>query len=179
MSLLNWLTKGQSRTGSDSRDISRLVTFRDTENTNGNRYEVYRAKSKADAMAFLRSQEVREERRYIVVETPEGNLGKDLIMIFNEATNTRIEFGERRQLEKPATTPGRCARCGYTVLTAGAVGIAPGVTESYTLVLHDELKEKGVGFVCAKCKTLWCPFCVSSGEPVCATCGERMRLYTE
>jgi len=159
--------------------VSRLATFRETENTNGNRYEVYRAKSKVDALAFLRGQEVKEERRYIVVETPEGNFGKDLIMIFDEATNTKIEYGKRRPLDKPCTTPGRCARCGYTVLSAEAVGIAPGVAETHTLLLLDELKEKGVGFVCAKCRALHCPFCVGPGEPVCPTCGERMSLYTE
>ena len=179
MSLLDWMKKPQAPSGHETRDVSRLVTFRQTENTNGNRYEVYRAKSKADAMTFLRAQEVREERRYIVVETPEGNIGKDLIMIFNEATNTKIEYGERRPLDKPCMTPGRCVRCGYTVLPAGAVGIAPGVTETHTLLLLDELKEKGVGIVCAKCRALHCPFCVGTGEPVCPTCGERMSLYTE
>lgn len=179
MSLLTWLTKRPSPTARNPYDVSRLVTFRETENTNGNRYEVYRAKCKADAMAFLRAQEVREERRYIIVETPEGNFGKDLIMIFDEATNTKIEYGERRRLHKTCVTPGRCVRCGYTVLPAGAVGIAPGVAETHTLLLLDQLKEKGVGLVCARCKTLHCPFCVGSGEPVCPTCGERMGLYTE
>lgn len=179
MSIMIWLTKGQSRTDDRPREGSPLATFRETENTNGNRYEVYRAKSKADAMAFLRAQEVREERRYIVVETPEGNIGKDLIMIFNEATNTKIEYGERRPLDKLCTTPGRCVRCGYTVLSAAAVGIAPEVTETYTLLLLDELKEKGVGFVCAKCRALHCPFCVGSGEPVCPTCGTTLTLHRE
>ena len=179
MSFLKSMTKPRSPSGDDPRDVSRLATFRDTENTNGNRYEVYLAKSKADAIDFLRAQEVREERRYIVVETPEGNIGKDLIMIFNEATNTKIEYGERRPLDKPCTVPRRCVRCGYTVLPAGAVGIAPGVTETHTLLLLDELKEKGVGLVCATCKTLHCPFCVGSGELVCPTCRERLSLYTE
>jgi len=173
------MKKTQSPAGNRATDVSRLATFRETENTNGNRYEVYRAKSKVDALAFLRGQEVKEERRYIVVETPEGNFGKDLIMIFDEATNTKIEYGKRRPLDKPCTTPGRCARCGYTVLSAEAVGIAPGVAETHTLLLLDELKEKGVGFVCAKCRALHCPFCVGPGEPVCPTCGERMSLYTE
>jgi len=101
MSIMSWLTKTPSPAGPDSRDVSGPVTFRGTENTQGNRYEVYQARNRADALAFLREQVVREERRYIVVETPEGSIGKDLIMIFDEATNTKIEYGERRPLEKP------------------------------------------------------------------------------
>ena len=59
-------------------------TFVGIEETGGNRYEIYRSSSRAAALEFLRQQEIKEERRYVVVETPEGNFAKDLIAIFDE-----------------------------------------------------------------------------------------------
>lgn len=41
-------------------------------------YEVYRAESKADALAFLKGKTVTKELYYIEVETPEGNFGRDV-----------------------------------------------------------------------------------------------------
>lgn len=41
-------------------------------------YEVYRAKSKAQALAFLKTKKVRRKHYYIEVETPEGNFGRDI-----------------------------------------------------------------------------------------------------
>jgi hypothetical protein len=60
---------------------------------NGRMYEVYRADCLATAMRFLRSlpREDIPPRYYVIVETPEGNVGRDLEVIFNEATGDTIE----------------------------------------------------------------------------------------
>lgn len=41
-------------------------------------YEVYRAKSKQQALAFLKTKEVHKKLYYIEVETPEGIFGRDI-----------------------------------------------------------------------------------------------------
>ena len=47
-------------------------------------YEVYTAKSKMDALAFLEKKYIYQDRYYVIVETPEGNWGKDCMGIFEE-----------------------------------------------------------------------------------------------
>lgn len=47
-------------------------------------YEVYTARNKIDALAFLEKKKVERDRYYIIVETPEGNWGKDSMGIFKE-----------------------------------------------------------------------------------------------
>jgi hypothetical protein len=151
------------------------VTFREREVKDGNTYEVYTASSRAKAMVFLRETEVKEERTYLIVETPEGNLGKDLIMIFNEGTSAKIEFGTRKPLGKLTKSRTHCTKCGYSVLPAGRP--IPGATE---LIVLEELREGGVGFYCDRCATAWCPFCASSPDPqVCGLCGQKMSLLRE
>ena len=47
-------------------------------------YECYLAKNKADAMAFLNKKTVGKSLYYIVVDTPEGNFGRDINGIYEE-----------------------------------------------------------------------------------------------
>jgi hypothetical protein len=49
-----------------------------------NTYEVYTAKSKLEALQFLEQKQVMVPLYYIVVETPEGNWGKDQNGIYQE-----------------------------------------------------------------------------------------------
>ena len=46
-------------------------------------YEVYKAKSKQQALAFLKTKTVDREYYYIEVETPEGNFGRDINGIYD------------------------------------------------------------------------------------------------
>jgi hypothetical protein len=53
---------------------------------NGNVYEVYRSQNRATALSFLNAipQGVLPERHYVIVETPQGNVGKDMLGVFDE-----------------------------------------------------------------------------------------------
>ena len=159
------------------RKIPRVegVKFKEKEVTDGNTYEVYVATNRTRALEFLRAIDVNEERRYVVVETPCGNFGKDLIMIFDEGSSARIEYGVRRPLPKVTKSRTRCSRCGYPVLPAGPA--PPGARE---LILLEQMKELGVGFSCSGCGAAWCPFCVPEEElDKCQLCGHDMELYRE
>ncbi len=48
------------------------------------KYEIYRAKTAQEAREFLESKKVAERLSYIVVETPEGNWGKDIEGMYKE-----------------------------------------------------------------------------------------------
>jgi hypothetical protein len=65
------------------------VTFKEKETKPGpmgntQTYEVHTAPSKADALAFLETKTVTQDFLYIIVETPEGNWGKDKMGVFEE-----------------------------------------------------------------------------------------------
>ncbi len=134
----------------------------------GNRYEHYTAPSKSDALAFLREHEVKEPQCYVVVETPEGGLGKDIIGIYNRDTQENLELGVRRPLPKLEKSEVRCARCGYHVLKATA-----SIPDNPSI---DLLKSSGLGFYCGPCETAWCAFCLSAGSSpaACGICGADM-----
>lgn len=57
------------------------------EKTDGRRYEVYRSNTRAKALEFLTNIPTTEipQLFYIIVETPQGNVGKDLQGIFDES----------------------------------------------------------------------------------------------
>ena len=59
------------------------VFVREDRNSMGT-YLTYRAPSKADAMAFLSTQRITLPSYYVVVETPDGNYGKDIQGIYKE-----------------------------------------------------------------------------------------------
>jgi hypothetical protein len=45
-------------------------------------YEVYRAKNREHALAFLKSRRVEQEQYYVEVETPDGTFGRDMLGIY-------------------------------------------------------------------------------------------------
>ena len=47
-------------------------------------YEVYKAHSAQDAREFLDGKSVTERLRYIVLDSPEGNWGKDIERLYKE-----------------------------------------------------------------------------------------------
>jgi len=151
--------------------------YKETELTNGNTYDVYTAPSRIKALEFLRATDVMKERTYVIVETPDGNLGKDLIMIFDEGDSQKIEFGIRKPLPSPKKSKTHCTTCGYPVLPASRWPAGVNVKE---LLLLDQLRDKGVGFYCSTCQTCWCPFCVPTDSPeTCQLCGAHMDLYRQ
>lgn len=48
-------------------------------------YEVYTAKTKQEAISFLETKKIAELNYFIIVETPDGNWGKDCYAIFEES----------------------------------------------------------------------------------------------
>jgi hypothetical protein len=146
------------------------VKYKEKELTNGNTYEVYTATSRARALEFLRATDVRKERKYVIVETPDGSIGKDMIMI--EATSQNIEFGKRKPLKRMKKSRTHCTKCGYPVFPAGW-----SLSGAKELIGLDEMMEKGVGFLCSWCATAWCPFCVDTEAPeICQMCGGDLEL---
>ena len=55
-----------------------LVGFIKTENRKSYTYEIYKAPSREQALAFLKTKAVTKEMYYIEVETPDGTFGRDL-----------------------------------------------------------------------------------------------------
>jgi uncharacterized membrane protein YhaH (DUF805 family) len=66
--------------GGDAQQVTFLRETRDGSSV----WIVYKAPCKADAMAFLSRQYVDKSQYYVVVETPEGNFGKDKEGIYQE-----------------------------------------------------------------------------------------------
>jgi len=60
------------------------VTYQGTEKQGPHTYETYKAGSKEDALAFLKTKFVDKKLYYIVVETPDGNWGRDIQGIYQE-----------------------------------------------------------------------------------------------
>lgn len=58
------------------------VKFREKFNHNQGIYECYDAKTKADALEFLKQKEVSERLYYVCVYTPEGDYGRDIDGIY-------------------------------------------------------------------------------------------------
>ncbi|MFI5953058.1 hypothetical protein [Cryptosporangium sp. NPDC051539] len=111
--------------------------------------------SRAAALEFLRGCEVRDERVYVIAQSPEGNLGLDLVMIFEEVDGSFVEFAERSPLPAPQVSRENCHRCGYSVIP---VGRPPEGTTTITLAL-DDLETMGAGFRCPSCGALTCARC--------------------
>jgi hypothetical protein len=147
----------------------------------GNTYDVYRAATRSEALAFLRGLEVKEERRYAIVETPEGNIGKDFILIFDEKDSSTIELGQRKPLPKPQKSAGRCCSCGYPVIPYRKTpAFGPSVGRVTEFIIIAEAKESGAGYVCDSCVAICCAFCATPEKsPRCALCGSKMNPYDE
>jgi hypothetical protein len=121
------------------------------------------------------------------VETPEGNLGRDLIYIFRESDGSPIELGSRPRSRLPTPSDTLCAWCGHFVrprMIAIDDRVAGDVHTSYT---HDELRnlvDSGGGLRCRTCSLLQCAVCngLASADwrPEnlrCHTCGNGMSVH--
>ena len=60
------------------------ATYIRTDVQGQNTYEIYKAQSKSSALEFLKQKPVNKPLYYIIVETPEGNWGKDIEGIYQE-----------------------------------------------------------------------------------------------
>lgn len=67
-----------------STPVQKVEFLRHDKDNNKNVWMVYKASSKTDAMAFLSKQVVDRPSYYIIVETPEGNFGRDIDGIYQE-----------------------------------------------------------------------------------------------
>ncbi|GIJ46078.1 hypothetical protein Val02_29640 [Virgisporangium aliadipatigenens] len=144
--------------------------------------------SRAAALDFLRRCEIREERIYVIAENPEGNLGRDLIMIFEEADGAPVEIGERSPLPAPRHSDEDCARCGYPVIP-GALPELDGAATVRVAVALDGMARDGSGFRCADCGALGCAWCYRAvpqrtdgsghADPRCWLCGGRVDVLVE
>jgi len=65
-------------------DNRKEVVFLREDKDNDNLWVVYKASSKTDAMAFLSNLTVDRSSYFVVVETPEGNFGRDINGIYQE-----------------------------------------------------------------------------------------------
>jgi TPR repeat protein len=164
---------------------TRVLYSETVDNAQGH-YDVYKASSRDAALKFLRGKTVKEERQYVVVETPEGNFGRDFIMIFNESTGSMIEFVERIALSNLVKSSTRCTKCGYVVVPS----INLEATYNFQVkmwVSSEEIKSKGHGFYCQNCKTLWCSFCVpldadkflANSSLHCELCNKDLMYFVE
>lgn len=61
-------------------------------NNDGKKYEIYQSNNKTSAFNFLKSipKNIIPSLFYVIVETPEGNFGKDVDGVFNEKTGEEI-----------------------------------------------------------------------------------------
>ncbi|TQL69323.1 hypothetical protein FB381_3228 [Nocardioides albertanoniae] len=131
-----------------------------TESNSSGTYVVEKFPSRSSALDVLRGCDVRDERVYLIGETPEGNIGRDLVWIFEEQNGSFIEIAERTPLPEPVYSQTDCAHCGYTVLPMGDPGLSVDgpMTASYLLVSSD-VERAGQGFECEQCGALGCMHC--------------------
>ena len=71
-----------SRNNSSGNKMS--VRFKEKYSKGNFTYEIYQANSRADAQAFLGDRVVTQKFYYVVVETPEGNFGRDNMGMYQE-----------------------------------------------------------------------------------------------
>ncbi|THV41221.1 hypothetical protein [Glycomyces buryatensis] len=120
---------------------------------------------RAAALEFLRGCEVRDERVYVIAENPESNLGKDLVMIFEEFDGAFVEIAERSVLPTPELSREDCARCGYAVIPAqspGSSAITYGDGTVRWFASLDQMEMDGYGHQCQACGALACARCYRS-----------------
>ncbi|WP_406499837.1 hypothetical protein OG936_35030 [Streptomyces sp. NBC_00846] len=169
--------------------LSAGVHFKHTEKNDRATYHVHSGPNQQAALAFLRSTPIRDEFVYNIVETPEGNFGRDLIYLFREADGTPIEFAERPQNQSPTSSSTRCAWCGFVVVPCRIPlnDEMDGTVQVYRT--YDELMgllKTGGGFCCRSCSLLQCAVCSGlaraegkAREPVCLACGGKVSVQEE
>jgi uncharacterized protein YecA (UPF0149 family) len=62
-------------------------------------YKVYTGSTKQEAIEFLERQEVNEPSLYVIVETPEGNWGRDIAGIYDESADALTHSEQVRESE--------------------------------------------------------------------------------
>ncbi|ONH27290.1 hypothetical protein [Pseudofrankia asymbiotica] len=142
-------------------------------------FHVHRGPNREAALAFLRERPVREKLVYQIVETPQGNVGRDLIYIFEEKDGKPIEYGVRPRLAQPRPSTTHCAWCGFYVAPLRVDVATSGPSTATVYLTVAEMKDKGNGFRCEKCALLQCVFCTDfpptasvMGHPApCGSCG--------
>lgn len=158
-----------------------------TESMQGGTYHIHRGPNLAQAMTFLRRTPVTEPHVYMVVETPEGNVGRDFIYIFHEPAGTPIEHGPRPPLPEPAPSTTHCAWCGFYIEPIDMSSPVPDSTATVELFLSvQDILKAGYGFRCKSCDLLQCGLCsglatgvTESGgrEARCRSCGAAMPYH--
>ena len=119
-------------------------------------YEIFSAKTMDAALKYLRGREVKERDYYVIVETEDGNVGKDLISIFNEETGQIMEHGTRKPFNSLKPSATHCAKCGYDIIP---------IKEKINSLARfdmDDLIKHGRGFQCKGCNLLFCASCVDA-----------------
>lgn len=147
---------------------------------NGQVYEVSWVGTEAVALEYLRRRDVRQERYYVIVETPYRNFGRDMIMIFDEADGALIEIPERTPIPELTASPTHCARCGYTILPCTHFEFScddpdcghPWHTADFAQSA-DEVIRAGMGYRCTQCRSAACRACyeATGGENLATTDG--------
>ncbi|HJP80722.1 MAG TPA: hypothetical protein VJ914_41015 [Pseudonocardiaceae bacterium] len=165
------------------------IRFLKTQHNATATYQVYSGPSQRAALAFLRTTPVREELVYNIVETPEGNLGRDFIYIFRESDGTPIELVSRDQNTRPTPSDTRCAWCGYFIKPSMVPINEDNVGSLYTYHVYDDLRslvKVGGGLRCEGCSLLQCAVCNGLASPSwqpeqlrCRACGENLTMYQE
>lgn len=150
-------------------DVAQLeaeVPYVTTERKAAGTYEVRRADTRSMALTYLRARQVRDEKYYVIVETPAGNIGRDLIVIFEEPSGTEIDIAWREPLPIPQASRTACARCAYPVVPVGpqreAEAVArrfSGNVEIHVVASLDELASASGGYRCLECGNLACAAC--------------------
>jgi hypothetical protein len=154
-----------------------------TEVQNRSQYDVYEARNRKSALEALRLVEVKEPLSYVIVETPEGNLGRDLVSIFDEASGATVELVKRTPLPRKRVSPTHCANCGYFVLPAKSDQLD---IQTNIPVVHmsffstEDMTVRGLGFYCPSCATAWCSSCATlrGGDAICGICSGIMSIHT-
>jgi hypothetical protein len=177
---------GQPAAHQQGEESTDNVVYDHTKRVRGATYEVHRALNRKAALAFLRERDVKRELYYVVVETPAGNIGRDMIMIFDERTGERIEFGIRRPLPAPQPSSTDCARCGYPILPGHVPPLPAGVGSVQIYATYEEELTSGGGYRCQECGNLSCAICVEPSPPpgkrrapTCWCCSGEMTLHVE
>jgi hypothetical protein len=155
---------------------------------NGRIYEVHWVRSEAVALDYLRRRDVRIEGYYVIVETPHRTIGRDMIMIFDEADGSMIEIAARTPLAEPQPSSTHCTRCGYPVLPAEAATEQPNTIVEFAQSPEDLIR-MGMGYRCINCDSVACAACYEvTGENTeageipwhrCWACQSPVTAFTE